>query len=465
MDWRFIKQVAEETLKNASIDRSRFDARADCFTQQRVFLDDPADQIAVCTSRRAGKTSSFVRKIVDVSWNNPNASCIYLNETRDRAEKTFWQELKQYIFVNNLPYVPNEAKLYLKGPENRWIFLGGGENKRLVNRWKGILPKAAIFILDECQDWRPEILAHAYTEVIAPALADIGGKLVAGGVPGPLPDIEDTWFGWINNPSFSVHGTEEKPWSIWDNPHVKKARELMERVMETRMVDENDPTIQREFFGRWVRDTQILVFGALDDNLNAYDELPEGNYSFAAGLDFGYVDSSAINVLGWLDVGPPNNIFVTRNDAFDKTGAYETIEKVAAAFAPLGARLQATGADPAAGGKNICDDLWTRHGLHVEPATKDDKVGAIKLLASSVASRELLIQRNHQLFRALRRVQWDPDHRGEKLYGHTPDRVDALLYAFRAAYPLYYVGERKKPLTYEDERLNRILEKQNREFS
>ncbi len=459
MDWRLIRRLAQATLKNAAIDTSTFDVRKDCFEQQRTFLDDTADQIAVCTSRRAGKTSSFVRKIVDVSWKTPNSSCIYLNETRERAERTFWQELKQYIHTNNLPYTPHEGKLWLQGPENRWIFLGGGEHKKLVNRWKGILPKAAIFILDECQDWRPEILAHAYTEVIAPALADIGGKLVCGGVPGPLPDDEDTWFGWVNNPAFSTHGTEEKPWSIWDNPHVKQARQLMSRVMETRMVDESDPTIQREFFGRWVRDTQVLVFGALDDQLNAYDELPEGNYSFAAGVDFGYVDSSAINVLGWLAEGQ-QNMFVTRNDAFDKTGAYETIEKINTALSALGSRLLTAAADPAAGGKNICDDLWTRYGLEIEPATKDDKVGAIKLLASSIASREILIPRHHPLFRALRRVQWDPDHRGERLYGHTPDRVDALLYAFRAAFPHFYVGERKKPLTYEDERLERILQKQ-----
>jgi hypothetical protein len=304
-------------------------------------------------------------------------------------------------------------------------------------------------------------LVHAYTEVIAPALADVGGRFTVGGVPGPVPDSLDTWYSWVNSGEFSHHGTDENPWSIWDNPYIKDARGQVELVCRTRQVDINHPTIQREFFGQWVHDTDILVFGALDSQLNAYDELPEGDWSFGAGVDFGFVDSSSITVVGWPRVSDSRHIYVTRNEAFDKTGAYETIERVKAALSPLQDRLAIAVADPAAGGKNIMEDIWTRHGIPIQPATKDDKVGAIKLMSASVNTRELLLPRtNVELFSALRHVRWDPDHRGERLQGHTPDRVDSLLYAFRASWPWYSRTDPPVVKEYEEERFERIMERQ-----
>ena len=421
---------------------------------------DRADQRAVCTTRRAGKTSGFVRDAVARSWDSPNASVIYLNETRDRAKRTFWEELKLYVATKRLPYIPNESDLSLRGPAGRWIWCGGGETKKHLNRWKGILPKAAAVYLDEAQDWRPEMLLHAYSEVFAPMLADMGGQFTAGGVPGPLPDAGDPWFDWCHSPEFSRHGGEERPWTLWQNPYVKQARELLARILRTRGVDESDPTIQREFFGRWVRDTAILVFGALDDELNSYDDLPDGDWSFVGGIDGGYVDEASIAVLGWMAIDADRKVYVRSSELFGHRGAYEVIDRVKAALEPLGSRLVSAGADPAAGMKNIAHDIWARYGIHLEPADKADKVGGCKLLASSIATRELLLPRGHRLFKSLRRVQWDPDHRGEKLRGHTPDDVDALLYGFREAWP--WISQRNPPAPGPDDGglMERILDRQ-----
>lgn len=452
--------LAAELARRAPKARSSYDPLGDAFAAQRRFLEDQADQRAVCTTRRAGKTSAFVRDAVATSWAHPHASVIYLNETRDRAQRTFWEELKAYVAAQGLPYRASESKLSLRGPEGRWIFVSGGESRKQVKRWKGVLPKAAAFYIDEAQDWRPEVLAHAYAEVIAPALADMGGRFTVGGVPGPLPDPEDTWFAWTHADDFSQHGGEERPWTMWENPHVKDARRLLERVMRTRGVDESDPTIQREFFGRWVRDTAILVFGALDDELNAYDSLPDGDWNFAVGIDGGYVDEASIATLGWMSIDADRKVYVRKSDLFGHKGAHETIARITEATAPLGSRLVVTAADPAAGMKNIALDVWTKHGIQLEVAEKADKVGGCKLLASAIATRELLIPRAHRLFRSLRRVQWDPDARGEKLQGHTPDDVDAVLYAYRKAWPWISSRPPAPEQSYEQLQEALIIEKQ-----
>lgn len=443
---------------------SSFDPLADCFPAQARFISDPSEQRAVCTTRRAGKTSAFVRDAVATSWRNPNASVIYLNETHDRAVRTFWEELKTYVADRGLPYRSREAPHpHLRGPDNRWIFVSGGESKKQVKRWKGVLPKAAGFIIDEAQDWNPEVLAYAYTEVIAPALADMGGRFTVGGVPGPLPEPDDTWYAWSHSAEFSQHGGEERPWSMWDNPHVHDALKLLHRVMATQGIDESHPTIQREFFGRWVRDTTVLVFGALDDTLNAYDPPPpEGDYMFAGGGDGGYVDEASIATLAWRPVDAEAKVYVTRSDVFGHRGAYEIIERFRAALEPLGARLVGCAVDPAAGMKNIAHDVWGKYGIQLEAADKgpEVKVAVMKILAASLAHRELLIPRGHHVFRSLRRVRWDPDHRGEKLAGHTPDDVDALAYGFRLAWPWISQRAPARPKTYEEERLERILARQ-----
>jgi hypothetical protein len=452
--------LAAELARRAPKARSSFDPLADCFPEQRRFLEDVSDQRAVCTTRRAGKTSAIVRDAVATSWAHPNASVIYLNETRDRAQRTFWEELKSYVTAQGLPYVASEAKLCMRGPANRWLFVSGGESRRHLKRWKGVLPKAAAFYIDEAQDWRPEVLQHAYAEVITPALADMGGRFTVAGVPGPLPDAEDTWFAWAHSPDFSQHGNEERPWTMWANPHVTGARALLDRVMRTRGVDESDPTIQREFFGRWIRDTAILVFGALDDELNAYDSLPDGDWSFAVGIDGGYVDEASIATLGWMSVDAAAKVYVRSSELFGHKGAHETIRRITEAIEPLGSRLVVTAADPAAGMKNIALDVWTKHGIQLEVADKADKVGGCKLLASSIATRELLLPRAHRLFRSLRRVQWDPDHRGERLKGHTPDDVDAVLYAYRKAWPWISQRPPVPEQTYEQLQEALMIEKQ-----
>jgi hypothetical protein len=267
----------------------------------------------------------------------------------------------------------------------------------------------------------------------------MGGRFTIGGTPGPLPDPDGSLVRpGRHSDDFSQHAWEERSWTMWDEP--RRASRTRRKLLEPRRCASGawmraDPTIQREFFGRWVRDTAILVFGALDDQLNAYDSLPEGDWSFAVGIDGGYVDEASIATLGWLAVDAAAKVYVRRSELFGHTGAHETIRRIAETIEPLGSRLVVSAADPAAGMKNIAEDVWTRHGIQLEVADKADKVGGCKLLASSVATRELLLPRGHRLFRSLRRVQWDPDHRGEKLKGHTPDDFDAVLYAYRKAYP------------------------------
>jgi hypothetical protein len=437
-----------------------FDPLPLAFPPQASFLADPSRFREACTTRRAGKSTAFVLDMLRESAANPNASVVYLNTTRDRAQRTVWEELKNIAKREGLPYVPNESRLALHGHGNRWIYVSGAESKKHIDKWKGVQPKVAAVYVDEAQDWSDELLEYAIARVILPALADMGGRLSLGGTPGALP--EGFYFEVTKNAAWSHHF-----WTLFDNPYVKSARELVDETCRLRGVDEGDPTIRREFFGQWVRDTNVLVFGALDDELNVYDELPDAaGWRHVAGADFGFVDSSALEVVSWAaNAGSSSSMFVTLDEAFEGVGPTDTVARIDELLSPLhGKGLLHVVGDPGGGGKGIMADLWGRFGVEVEPAEKTEKVSAVRLLADAIRKRELLIPRDAiALRRDLRRVQWDPDARGVKLRGHTPDRVDALLYAFRKAFPLFRQQQEVVEPSYDEQLARRIEEKARRE--
>jgi hypothetical protein len=406
------------------------------YDAEAAFLRDRASRRAACTTRRAGKTSAFALGILDDSWRSPDATVYYLNETRDRAKGTFWEVLKAVAEAADLPYVANEADLTLKGPRNRWIRLGGGDSKRHVNRVKGKLPPIASLYVDEAQDWRDELLRHLLSEVVPAALADREGRLTVGGVPGPVPDPEvSLWYAITQNQAWSQHGTSTGL-TMWRNPHVRNPQRALADACSDLHVTEDDPTIQREFFGRWVLDRAALMFGDLDREANVYAELPRSDrWAYTSGADFGLRDLNALQILGWArDVDP--RLFAIRNRAW-ACGPTDAAKFMAHEIRSIGRGYLGGVGDPAGGGAGVMDDIASKEGVQMEATQKSDKEFWARIVANVIRNRELVFARDdvetEALFRDLLRVQRDP--RTGRLRGHTPDRVDALIYAVRSAWP------------------------------
>lgn len=412
------------------------DPKHGTYDAEVAVLRDRSARRSLCTTRRAGKTTVFGLGILDDSWRSPDATVYYLNETRDRAKGTFWEALKAQADKAGLPYVANEADLTLRGPRNRWIRLGGGDSKRHVNRVKGKLPPIAALYVDEAQDWRDELLRHLLSEVVPAALADREGRLTMGGVPGPVPDPEvSLWYAITQNPAWSQHGVATGL-TMWRNPHVKSPQKALEDACSDLHVTQDDPTIQREFFGRWVLDRAALMFGDLDRELNTYAELPRSNaWQYTSGADFGLRDLNALQILGWArDVDA--RLFGIRNRAWS-CGPTDAAKFMAHEIRSVGRGYMGGVGDPAGGGAGVMDDIANKEGVQMEATQKSDKEFWARIVANIIRNRELVFARDdaeaEELFRDLLRVQRDP--RTGKLKGHTPDRVDALIYAVRSAWP------------------------------
>jgi hypothetical protein len=446
--------AARELLRRHSLSASGFDPRGLAFGPQRAMLADQAQWRCVCTTRRAGKSTGAILDALWTAASMPKTTAVYLNTTRDRAKRTVWEEVKAVAKDHGLPALANEAELSLRFPNRSVIYVSGGESKKHLDRWKGVQPRVSWVWLDECQDWDEDVLDYAMARVILPALADIGGRLTVAGTPGPIPD--GVFFKITQSREWSQHA-----WSLFENPHLKDPRGELAKVLALRQVEESDPTIQREYFGRWVLDTAALVFGALDDVANGYDVLPDAqDWRHVAGVDFGFVDSSACEVVSWSRSADAR-LWVTHDEAWHGVGPADTVERLAGILGPLAGALSGAVGDPGGGGRGMMDDLAGRHGLVLETAEKREKVTGCRLLADCLRRRELMIPTSaRDLRRDLRRVEWHPDHRGQQLKGHTPDRVDALLYAVRCAYPLWRHVPPSVPPPHDEAFRQRILARQ-----
>jgi hypothetical protein len=317
-----------------------------------------------------------------------------------------------------------------------------------------VLPRTALVFVDEAQDWKPELLSYLYGDVVLPSLADIGGQFVLGGTPGP-----PRGFFW----EFSRAGVALHRWSLFGNPWVANARQMLDEAMRVRGCDETDPSIRREFFGEFATDAARQIF-PFDDARNGYDdaERPAGKWSYVLAADFGTVDAAAVVVWGWTRHDP--HLWVIETQAQHALGASAQVELVRAVAARYQEGLMGIVGDPGGGGKGLMVDLRQEHLIAMETAEKAGKAGACIVLRDGLRSGKVKVPRREKEFIAeLQEPEWDPDRVGEVVRGHMPDRVDAALYGYRRAAGLHHHEAAPPPLTEEQRQIAAIVAAQERE--
>lgn len=394
-----------------------------CFPKQLAFIRDPQPFMAADCSRRAGKTEVCAYDLLDTATKNDNVVCLYITLTRTNAEKIVWKKLKDINEQYQLGGIPNEAKLHMTFPNGSIIYLSGCKDKSEVEKFRGLALK--LVYIDEVQSFKA-FIKDLIDEVIAPALADHAGKLKFIGTPAPL----QSGFFWevLNNPIYSRHH-----WTFWDNPFISKKagiphNEILKRELDRRGVDENHPSVRREWFGEWTIDSDSLVFQYSKLN-NGYDNLPELT-DYVIGLDFGTDDADAIAVLGWHK--HKRQVYLV--EEFVKNGLSVTeivaeVDKRVQKYNPL-----KVVADTGANGKKIALEITKRTGVAVHAADKQRKIEHITWLNDAFRTNLFYARPTSHFASDCSVVEWDYDKStSDKLVikdePHS-DICDAVLYAF-----------------------------------
>lgn len=421
------------------------------FGPQRAFVEDEARFTTAVCSRRAGKSIGCATKLLRAAKRKPGSVSLYLTKSRINAKRIIWRPLLELNRQYGLGGEPNESELCLKLPNGATVYLAGVNDRTEVDKYRG-LPLGEV-VIDESQSL-PAYIEELVDQVIAPALMDYNGSLDLIGTPAPVPT------GYFHKCAHSKEWAHHA-WTVFDNPHIlaksgKTPREHLDAELKRRGINEDDPIIQREWYGRWVLDRHSLVF-AYDAERNGYDTLPDirREWQHVIGIDLGFDDADAIAVLAWHDDSP--DLWLVEEWAGAKQGISELgdrLSKLHKTYDPM-----MTVVDTGGLGKKIADEIQRRTQIPMEAAEKERKLEHIELLNDALRTGRFHAKRSGLFAHDSLLVEWDrttPEKPKISDRFHS-DICDAVLYAYRKS--LHWTHEpAAEPPSEEDEMRNAVME-------
>lgn len=427
--------VLEELSKRVSA--PLFDIKKHCFKEQLAFIEDVSDFATAVCSRRAGKTVGCGADLTDTSQKRPGTVCLYITLSRASAKRIIWPELLELNRKYQLGGIPNIADLSITYPNGSVIYCSGAKTKSEIEKFRG-LPLVLCYI-DEAQSFGA-FISELIDDVISKALYDYNGRLRVIGTPSPIPS--GYFYKICHDKEWSHHH-----WDMRQNPwlHLKSGKtpmQLIERDLKRKGVTIEDPSIQRECFGKWVTDLNSLVFRYSAD-LNRFSELPPspagGDWHYVVGVDMGFDDADAVAVLAYHENLPA--VYLVEEIIRTKQTVSELanlLSEVIKKYNPHSVVLDAGGL-----GKKINEELNRRFSLPIKAAEKSRKFEYIELLNDSLRTGRFFAHEIGQFAEDCMKVEWDRERsKGDRLVVSDrfhSDITDAVLYAFRES--LHFLSE------------------------
>lgn len=410
------------------------------FDKQLAFVLDPSPfKTAVC-SRRAGKTVSCAAHLVDTAINNTEIICLYITLSRNNAKKIVWKELQKINRDYSLGGKEDATELSITFPNGSIIYLSGAKDTSQIEKFRGLPIK--LCYIDECQSFK-EYIQDLIDDIISPALMDYAGTLCLIGTPRAIPS------GYFYKCSVQMATWAKHAWTFFDNPFIAQKsgtthRALLDRELQRRGVKIDDPSIQREFFGKWVLDLDSLLL-KYDEVKNDYDDLPRGEWNYIMGIDLGFNDADAIAVIAWSENTPVT--YLVEEDVMPKQGLTELVERIAALQAKYHTSKMMI--DEGGLGKKIAEEIRRRHLIPVQPADKARKFENVAFLNDALRSGRFKAKKNSRFAQDSYLVEIDrekstPERLKVKDSFHS-DIIDAVLYGFKESPAFSYQAPIAKP--------------------
>jgi len=431
----------KEALKLAvSITASpRFDIDAFLFKEQLAFVNDKERFATAVCSVRAGKTTACAADLINTALKMKGTTGLYITLARSSAKRIVWPELHKINRDFNLGGIPNETDLSFRFSNDSVIYCSGASDAKEIEKIRG-LSNVALAYLDESQAFRSHI-KELVEDILVKRLYDTNGRLRLIGTPGAIP--AGYFYDACRSEQWSHHA-----WTLHANPWIQKksgktVEELIEQDCQRKGVTIDDPSIQRECFGRWVLDSNSLLLNYNAD-LNHFDHLPEGKWSYILGMDFGFDDADSFSVLAYSDQSPNTYLIeevINHNQTYDQMAAQCDILFKKYDFSRVVA-------DPGGGGKKLIESLRHRYPIPMEPADKLGKIANYGLLNNALRTARFFAKRDSRFAQDCNILEKDrdkstPDRTVVK--GHS-DAVDSALYAFKESPAYSYTPPKPKPV-------------------
>lgn len=420
-------------------DKKDFNLETLCFPQQLAFIRSKARyKIARC-SRRAGKTYAIALYLIETCLSQKRANCLYISKTRGSAKDIIWKMLKEILYDNKIKVKTNETDLQILFHKTEsTIKVFGADNLAESEKRRG--QKLNLAIIDEAQLF-PNYIKTLCDDILSVALSDTQGTLCLTGTPEPTCN------------SYFYHkdqeeGYEKHHWTWRENrfylesafaanPDIKIPDDILLADLASKNQSVEMPAVQREWFGQWVRSSDLLIYSYEPEKCQ-YVDLPQNLTSYVMGIDLGFADSDAIVILGWSQGG--RECYVVEEFKRSKQTISELavhIDLYIRKYRPIATVMDAGGL-----GMKIQEELNQRFSFAIIPAEKVRKFEFITLMNSELAQGYVKIRSDSQLSNEMKLLCKDEDAflRGILKEDSRFDNhlTDACLYAWRYAYNYRY---------------------------
>ncbi len=427
-----------------------FSLGAFLFGKQLSFVEDPHSfKVAVC-SRRSGKTVACAAHLIDTALKTSEVVCLYITLSRNNAKKLIWREIKKILHKYNIPAALDQQELSVTFTNGSIIYCSGAKDDSEIEKFRGLPIK--LCYIDECQSFR-EYIRDLVDDIIAPALLDHAGDLCLIGTPGAIPSGYFAEIcGQVPEKVFASEAWTNHHWTFFDNPYFPAVisgkythHQLLNRELKRRGVTVDDPSIQREWFGKWVLDPDSLWIRYSRER-NHFDggEHPKKNYNYIMGIDLGFNDADAICVLAWSE--KDHTTYLVHELVVAKQGLTELVDQIKeiSSMYPISKMV----IDEGGLGKKLAEEMRRRHGLPVQAADKARKQENVAFLNDALRTGKFKAKADSKFAQDTYLVEIDRSKsRPDKIKlsdKYHSDIIDAVLYAFKES-PAYAFTVPKEP--------------------
>lgn len=433
------------------------------FEKQKHVLRSAGKRIAILCGRRSGKTVAAAAGLAEALHNACfDEAVVYAARTRDVAKRLIWGKLHKLASDNALPWTFIEGELTIRNEKGGYILVVGLDKPAEIEKLRGL--KIRRFIGDEPATYAA-ILETLMDEILEPATADIDGDIWFVGTPGKV--LAGFWYEISTNtrPDEEEEADDEEPreeweihhWTMFDNPFMPNARRFLDRVLRRKGWTEAHPTIQQEYFGRWVPDNDGAVY-KYNPKKNDVFALP-ANYRadkwiHTLCVDFGISDNFAWSLLA--SHPRETKTYVIGNGAAPGQLISEMADVLLGIVTTH--NVHELAGDPGGGGAALILEWNKRYvdragGLRMIAAKKTEKLANIRILSSELLSGNLLLLQPSckELASEITVLPWANEQRVKEHPSYPNDRADSMLYAFRHHYAYLHTDTKSAPSTEPDD--------------
>lgn len=277
------REMARRRVTQAQLAPFSLEAFCGDHAKQRAFCEDRAHRVHVMCARQSGKSQGDDGILLDTGLTRPNSTNLILGfngpHIRNNNWVPIWRRLWDRFGALDSDW-HHETTMVTSFPNGARVLFGGTDDTKHIKNLLGGRIEDGVVIVDESQD---QPVLDELLDSILPPMMGMNARLVLSGV---FPEVPAGRFwresGWVLDEKTGKYsqtkgfrGWSHHNWGRLANTHTPDARAVLERYLADTGLTEDDPQVQRDWFGVPVFDPTATAYRYLRERNGFVAEAPD----------------------------------------------------------------------------------------------------------------------------------------------------------------------------------------------